>query len=92
MKRHKLIWYNIYNIIIPPSKVALRKWGTFLYGFLGGMITKESNMEKENKTQVVSVRFTDTQKSALQKLVDSGKAKTIAGAIQYLINSHMITG
>ncbi|WP_202307401.1 hypothetical protein [Dryocola clanedunensis] len=49
-------------------------------------------MEKENKTQVVSVRFTDTQKSALQKLVDSGKAKTIAGAIQYLINSHMITG
>jgi hypothetical protein len=47
---------------------------------------------KENKTNVVSVRFTDTQKDSLQKVINEGKAKTLAGAIQYLINKHMVLG
>lgn len=47
---------------------------------------------KENKTNVVSVRITDPQKDSLQKIINEGKAKTLAGAIQYLINKHMVLG
>lgn len=47
-------------------------------------------MEKNNKTQGVGVRLNENQKEALQLLVDSGKAKTISAAIQYLINQYII--
>lgn len=49
-------------------------------------------MKMEKKTNVASVRFTDTQHEFLQKLIADGKAKTIAQAIQHVINMAMITG
>ncbi|MEQ9853502.1 MULTISPECIES: hypothetical protein [Pectobacterium] len=45
---------------------------------------------KGNKINVVTVRYTDSQKKALDKLISEGKAKSAAGAIQYLITLHMI--
>ncbi|MEQ9995621.1 hypothetical protein [Pectobacterium versatile] len=47
---------------------------------------------KENKKNVATVRYTDSQKKALDKLIAAGKAKTPAAAIQYLINIYMIEG
>ncbi|MDX6042818.1 hypothetical protein [Scandinavium lactucae] len=49
-------------------------------------------MMKENKNNIATVRFTDTEKKALQKIIDDGKAKTYAGAIQYLVLQHIILG
>jgi hypothetical protein len=47
---------------------------------------------KEKKINYVLVRLSDTQKTALQNIIDSGKAKSTSSAIQYLINSYMIKG
>ncbi|WP_201251679.1 hypothetical protein [Pantoea sp. S62] len=45
---------------------------------------------KENKTKQLSVRINATQEEALQRMVDSGAHKTIAAAVQYLINQQTI--
>lgn len=45
---------------------------------------------KEKKTISVGVRLSPTQEAYLQKLINEGKASTISGTIQYLINSYAI--
>ncbi|EPX9549075.1 hypothetical protein [Klebsiella pneumoniae] len=40
------------------------------------------------KTKQLTVRVNPVQEEALQKMVDSGEHKSIAAAIQYLINKH----
>ncbi|WP_146044015.1 hypothetical protein [Pectobacterium odoriferum] len=47
---------------------------------------------KENKVNVATVRYTDSQKKALDKLITEGKVKNVASAIQYLINLYAIKG
>lgn len=47
---------------------------------------------KEQKTLGVGVRLNNTQHEALQKIINDGKANSISGAIQYLINQHIILG
>ncbi|TAJ01887.1 hypothetical protein EG334_21435 [Pectobacterium versatile] len=47
---------------------------------------------KENKVNVATVRYTDSQKKALDKLIAEGKVKNVASAIQYLINLYAIKG
>lgn len=50
-------------------------------------------MEKKNKDIPVSIRITEEQAEAIQKmLVDTGKAKNRSAAIQYLITLMMIKG
>lgn len=50
-------------------------------------------MKKEQKTVSIGLCITETQSNAIQKLlIDTGKAKTISSAIQYLINQAMIKG
>lgn len=47
---------------------------------------------KTNKTVPVSIRITEEQKTALQTLVDGGRAKNISSAIQLLIDELRIKG
>lgn len=47
---------------------------------------------KENKTTSVGVRLTQSQSQTLKSIVESGKAKTIGSAIQYLIQQYTILG
>ncbi|EOI1328056.1 hypothetical protein I5466_10810 [Citrobacter koseri] len=47
---------------------------------------------KEKKTISVGVRLSPTQEAYLQKLIREGRASTISGAIQYLINQQVILG
>ncbi|EJG2382741.1 TPA: hypothetical protein ACK2W9_005450 [Klebsiella michiganensis] len=47
---------------------------------------------KENKNVSVGVRLTTAQEEILQSIVESGKAKTISSAIQYLIQQYAILG
>ena len=47
---------------------------------------------KENKTTSVGVRLTKSQSQTLKSIVESGKAKTISSAIQYLIQQYTILG
>lgn len=47
---------------------------------------------KEKKTRGVGVRLNETQEAYLQKLISEGRASTISGAIQYLINQQVILG
>ncbi|MEI7236411.1 hypothetical protein WCU73_02435 [Pectobacterium brasiliense] len=47
---------------------------------------------KENKVNVATVRYTDSQRKALDKLIVEGKVKNVASAIQYLINLYAIKG
>lgn len=47
---------------------------------------------KTNKTRGVGVRLNEQQESYLIKLINDGKAKTVSGAIQYLINLQLIKG
>ncbi|ENL6903396.1 hypothetical protein AB5R89_001527 [Enterobacter ludwigii] len=50
-------------------------------------------MEKKNKDIPVSIRITEEQAEAIQKmLVDTGKAKNRSAGIQYLITQMMIKG
>ena len=50
-------------------------------------------MEKKNKDIPVSIRITEDQAEAIQKmLVDTGKAKNRSAGIQYLITQMMIKG
>lgn len=51
--------------------------------------SKGENM-KELKSHPVSVKLNDTQVKLLEKLIQEGKAKTKASAIQYLINQYSI--
>lgn len=54
---------------------------------------RKRKMNKPNKDIRVSLRITNEQAEALQKLlVDTGKAKTQSSAIQYLITQMMIKG
>lgn len=46
-------------------------------------------MEKKGKQ--VNVRLNEFQISVLQRIVDDGKAKSISGALVYLINSYSVT-
>ena len=41
---------------------------------------------KETKDKQITVRLNPTQETVLQKMVNSGEHKTIAAAVQYLIN------
>lgn len=45
---------------------------------------------KELKSHPVSVKLNDTQVKLLEELIQEGKAKTKASAIQYLINHYSI--
>ena len=45
---------------------------------------------KENKSHPVSTKLNDRQVELLDKLIEEGKAKTRASAIQYLINQQLI--
>lgn len=47
---------------------------------------------KENKTISVGVRLTSAQEQTLKSIVESGKAKSISSAIQYLIQQYAILG
>jgi len=47
---------------------------------------------RENKEARITVRVTATQQQVLHKMVESGKCNSIAAAIQYLINQHIILG
>jgi len=47
---------------------------------------------RENKDARITVRITVTQLQFLQNMVDSGKFSSVAAAIQYLINQHIILG
>lgn len=47
---------------------------------------------RENKEARITVRVTVAQQQALQKMIDTGKCTSIAAAVQYLINQHMILG
>lgn len=50
-------------------------------------------MKKKNKDIPVSIRITEEQDQAIQKLlVDTGKVKNRSAGIQYLINQMMIKG
>lgn len=44
------------------------------------------------KTEQVTVRLTPLQHAALDKLIEEGKAKNRAAAVQYLINLYQIKG
>lgn len=50
---------------------------------------KEADM-KETKQHQVGVKLNDVQVQLLEKLIQEGKAKTKASAIQYLINQYSI--
>ncbi|RFT60648.1 hypothetical protein DWG17_15455 [Salmonella enterica subsp. enterica serovar Senftenberg] len=41
---------------------------------------------KDTKAKQITVRITKTQEDTLQIMVDSGEHKSIAAAVQYLIN------
>ncbi|EIQ6060492.1 hypothetical protein LVK44_003004, partial [Salmonella enterica subsp. enterica serovar Rissen] len=41
---------------------------------------------KDTKAKQITVRITKTQEDTLQRMVDSGEHKSIAAAVQYLIN------
>jgi len=43
-----------------------------------------------NKTKQVNVRLTEDQIIVLQKIVETGKAKTQSAALVYLINQYSI--
>ncbi len=45
---------------------------------------------KELKSHPVSVKLNDTQMKILDELIEGGKAKTKASALQYLINQYTI--
>ncbi|MCC4525049.1 MULTISPECIES: hypothetical protein [Enterobacter] len=47
---------------------------------------------KEIKSHPVSVKLNDAQVQLLEKLIQEGKAKTKASALQYLINEKLILG
>jgi|GEM_PF-2599458 len=47
-------------------------------------------MKKQIKTNTLTVRITDDQQKYIDKLIEQGKAKTNAAAIQYLINKSML--
>lgn len=51
--------------------------------------TNEIEM-KELKSHPVSVKLNDAQVQLLEKLIQEGKAKTKASALQYLINQYSI--
>ncbi|WP_212408473.1 hypothetical protein [Erwinia sp. E602] len=48
--------------------------------------------ESELKSKTITVRLTESQQEAVDSLISTGKAKTNASAIQYLINQYMILG
>lgn len=45
---------------------------------------------KETKQHQVGVKLNDAQIKLLEALIQEGKAKTKASAIQYLVNQYMI--
>ncbi|WP_200874788.1 hypothetical protein [Mangrovibacter sp. MFB070] len=49
-------------------------------------------MNKDSKDHKVTARINDAQNGFIEKLIQENKAKTPAGAIQYLINMAMIRG
>lgn len=52
--------------------------------------TNEVKYMKEIKSHPVSVKLNDAQVQLLEKLIQEGKAKTKASALQYLINQYSI--
>ncbi|EPL8238231.1 hypothetical protein OY497_004510, partial [Enterobacter hormaechei subsp. xiangfangensis] len=82
---------------ILPFKNALPTVGFFLLGIYYEIEIKPNmgiNMEtnkKDVKTNLVSVRITDSQLEELKKLSESGVCdrKTLASAFQYLLNQHI---
>ena len=51
---------------------------------------KRGRHMKEIKSHQVGVKLNDVQVKLLEKLIQEGKAKTKASAIQYLINQYSI--
>jgi hypothetical protein len=55
-------------------------------------VSQRGSQMRENKEARITVRVTATQQQVLHKMVESGKCNSIAAAIQYLINQHIILG
>jgi hypothetical protein len=49
-------------------------------------------MKTDNKDYRYTVRLTETQNAAVQKLIDEGKVKTPAAALQYITNMFIMLG
>lgn len=49
-------------------------------------------MKKEKKVNSATVRLNDTQYALIEKLIEDGKCKTVASAIQHIINMAIIKG
>lgn len=65
--------------------------GFFSFGIYRKKNTFTNEVEmKELKSHPVSVKLNDAQVQLLEKLIQEGKAKTKASALQYLINQYSI--
>ncbi|HDZ1153674.1 TPA: hypothetical protein RRU48_005523, partial [Klebsiella pneumoniae] len=47
---------------------------------------------KEKKEKQINVRLSDSHIAVLQQMVNSGKAKSVSGALTYLVNQQAILG
>lgn len=45
---------------------------------------------KENKDKQINVRVNESHIEALNQIVQDGKAKSVSGALVYLVNQHTI--